>query len=199
MTSNRRWLAFAVAAVLGLTAVWALLRTPTPAPQASATGAAQTSGRPITPTPAPTPARLPPLRVEQTAIATVDAAGRPQWDLRAQTVTVDGNAGVATLTNVTGTYFEAGKPSATIKAARGVFTIATRNVTLSGSVHVESVSGRTLDAETVKWFPKTQQAEAQGAVVLRQRGVTVRGDHLTSDLSLQRAKMSGNIKVTMHE
>jgi LPS export ABC transporter protein LptC len=195
---NRRWLAVLGATAVGVLAVWALLRTPPPAPQTAAPGAAQSPGT-AAPTPGPTPQRLPTVRVEQPAITTVDAGGRPQWDLRAQSIAVDGNAGLATLTNVSGTYFEAGKPSATIKAARGVFTIATRNVTLMGGVHAESASGRTLDAQTVKWFPKTQQVEALGAVVLRQRGMTVRADRLIADLALQRTKMSGNIKVTMHE
>jgi LPS export ABC transporter protein LptC len=199
MRGNRRWLGFGLAAAVALLAVWALLRTPAPGPQASAPSGTPAARASVSPTPTPRPAKLPPVQVERTAIATVDAAGRPQWEMRAQTVALDGNAGVATLTNVSGTYFEAGVRSATIKAARGVLTIATRNVVLTGGVHAESVLGRTLDAQTVKWFPKAQQVEALGGVILRQRGMTVRADRMIADLSLERTQMSGNIKVTMHE
>jgi LPS export ABC transporter protein LptC len=199
MSGLRRWLGVGLGAAAVLFAGWALLRNPAPAPTATPPRAAQTPGASASPTPTPKRAKLPPVQVEGTAIATVDAAGRPQWEMRAQSVALDGNAGIATLTDVTGTYYAAGERSATIKAARGVLTIATRNVVLSGGVHAESVTGRTLDAQTVKWSPKAQEVEAIGGVVLRQRGMTVRADRMISDLSFQRTRLSGNIKVTMHE
>jgi LPS export ABC transporter protein LptC len=151
------------------------------------------------PTARPTAARIPPVQVEHTAISTVDAQGRRQWDLRAEAVSVDGAAGTATLTNIEGTYFEAGQPSVRLRAASGSFTLATRNVTLTGGVHAESTTGRMLDAEIVKWFPRAQRIEAVGSVVLRQPGMIVHADHLTADITLQRTRLSGNIRVTVNE
>jgi LPS export ABC transporter protein LptC len=201
VSGTRRWIAIGLAVAAALFAVWALLRGPASEPTASARRETQSAGPAASPTatPTPRPAALPPVRVERTAISTVDASGRPQWEMRAQTVALDGNTGIATLTGVAGIYYEAGQRSATITAARGVLTIATRNVVLSGGVHAESTSGRTLDARTVKWFPGRHQVEAEGAVILRQRGMTVRADRMVADISLQRTRMSGNIKVTMHE
>jgi len=139
------------------------------------------------------------VQVEHTAISTIDEGGRRQWDIRAEMVNVDGAGGTAALTTVEGTYFQAGEPLVAFDAPRGTFYIASRNVTLTGGVHARTTTGKTLDADDVKWFPKTKQIEATGAVVLRQKGLTVWADRLVADVALERYKLSGNVRVQASE
>jgi lipopolysaccharide assembly outer membrane protein LptD (OstA) len=56
-----------------------------------------------------------------------------------------------------------------------------------------------LEANEVTWFPKTQQIEASGDVVLHQEDMTVRADRLTADIGLRRTKLDGNVRVTVAE
>ncbi|MBI3998376.1 MAG: LPS export ABC transporter periplasmic protein LptC [Armatimonadetes bacterium] len=209
-----RWLALGLAVAAIPVLVWVLLQPSAPAPGPTSAPARPASedaapstvavASPATPpvsraSPPARPGGIPPVEVQHTSISSVDPQGRRQWDLRADSVVVDSSAGTATLTTVQGTYYQAGEPAMTFAAPRGTFYIATRNATLTGGVRARSTSGRSLEAEVVKWFPKVQQIEASGHVVLRQAGMTVRADRLTADVALQRTRLSGNIRVTVAE
>lgn len=199
MVRSRLWIWIGL--IIGVPLViWALLRTPTPPGWRGAGTRSSVTATPSSqPSPRATPATIPPVHVERTAISTVDEQGRRQWDLRAEAVTVDGAAGTATLSRVEGVYFQAGEPAVTFRAPRGTLYIASRNVTLTGGVHVESTTGRTLQANVVRWLPKSQEIQATGAVVLRQPGMTVRADRLIADVALRRTRLTGNIRVTVTE
>jgi LPS export ABC transporter protein LptC len=194
----RRIVSVAVVVLAVPVVIWALLQVPAPARRDGSGPIPTVTPRPR-PSPRPTPAGIPPVRVEGSAISTVDPQGLQQWDLRAETVAVDSAAGTVALTAVAGVFFEGGQPSVEFAAPRGTFYIATRDVTLEGGVKARAANGRTLEAVTVKWIPKTRRIEATGSVVLHQNGMIVRSDHLTSDTALQHAKLTGNIRVTVPE
>lgn len=199
MSGSGRWIAIGLGIAVIPLVIWALLSAPEPAPGRPGSAPGPVASPTVRPSPSPRPARLPPIEVEGTAISTVDAAGRRQWDIRAESVAVDGASSTATLTAVEGTYFQAGEPAIAFAAPRGTFYVASRNVTLSGRVRARATSGQTLEADLVRWFPKTQQIEASGSVTLRQSGMIVHGDHLVADMSLQRTRMTGNIRVTVEK
>jgi LPS export ABC transporter protein LptC len=194
----RRIALIAVVVLVVPVVIWALLQVPAPARREGPGPVPTVTPRPRS-SPRPTPAGIPPVRVEGSAISTVDARGLQQWDLRAETVAVDSAAGSVALTTVAGVFFEGGQPSVEFTAPRGTFDIATRNVTLEGGVKARAANGRTVEAQTMKWIPRARQIEAAGSVVLHQNGMIVRSDRLTSDTALQRAKLTGNIRVTVPE
>ncbi len=197
MSRSGRWIAVGLGIAVVPLVIWALLQAPDPAPGRAGSIPGPAASPTVQPSPSPRAARIPPIEVEGTAISTVDTEGRRQWDIRAESVAVDSASGTATLAAVEGTYFRAGEPAIAFSAPRGTFHVATRNVTLSGRVRARATSGHTLEADAVRWFPKTQQIEASGSVTLRQSGMIVHGDHLVADVSLQRTRMSGNIRVTV--
>lgn len=198
MSRSGRWMAIGLGIAVVPLVIWALLQAPAPAPgRSSAPQVAPAASPTPRPMPSPRSGRVPPIEVDGSAISTVDAAGRRQWEIRAESVAVDSATGTATLTVVEGTYFQAGSLAIVFSAPRGVFHVATRIVTLSGGVRARATSGHTLEADAVQWFPKIQQIEATGRVILRQAGVTVQGDRLVADVALQRTRMSGNIRVTV--
>ncbi|MBM3470591.1 MAG: LPS export ABC transporter periplasmic protein LptC [Armatimonadetes bacterium] len=199
MSRGGRWILIGLGIAVVPLIIWALLQAPEPAPGRSGSALGPAASPTARPSPAPRAGHLPPIQIEGTAISTVDAAGRRQWDIRAESVTVDGASSTATLAAVEGTYFQAGEPAVVFSAPRGTFYVATRNVTLSGRVRARATAGQTLEADVVRWFPKTQQIEASGSVTLRQSGMIVQGDHLVADVSLQRTRMSGNIRVTVEQ
>lgn len=198
MAGGRRWIGIGLVVAALALVVWALLRTPEPANRAATGPQPPTTERPH-PAASLTPGRLPPVRVEGTTITTVDPQGRPQWDIRADTVSVHGDAGRVTMTAVDGTFFEAGDPSVSFAAPRGAFFIASRNVTLEGGAHARAAGGRALSADTVTWMLKARQIEAKGNVVFRQDGMVVHADRLLADTALRNATLSGNIRVTVAE
>ncbi|MDR7485856.1 MAG: LPS export ABC transporter periplasmic protein LptC [Armatimonadota bacterium] len=198
MAGGRRWIWIGLIMALVPLGLWVLLGSPGPVPSRPGAGAGP-GGGPAPPAPQATPAPIPPVQVERSAISTVDPQGRRQWEIRAATISVDGVAGTAQLTAVEGAFFQAGAMAVTFTAPRGTFYIATRNVTLAGGVFARSATGRTLEADVVRWYPRIRQVEATGSVVLRQQGIVVRADHLTADVALQRTKLDGNIRVEVAE
>lgn len=199
MSGARRWIGIGLGIATALAAVvWLLLQTPAPVKPGGAE--AQPAAPPVRrPEGGPTPARLPPIQVEGTAISTVDPQGRRQWDIRAETVSVRGDGRTVAMIAVEGTFFEAGEASVSFAAPRGTFFIASRNVTLEGRAHARAASGRTLSADAVAWNLKAGQIEATGNVVFRQEGMIVRADRMLSDTALQHVTLRGNIRVTVAE
>lgn len=199
MAGGRRWIGIglAVVAVLVLV-VWALLQTPAPLRRGVTDARPAATQRPHPPA-GPVPGRLPPVRVEGTAIITVDPQGRKQWDIRAEAVSVHGDAGTVAMRAVDGTFFEAGEPSVSFVAPRGSFFIASRNVTLEGGAHARAAGGRALSADRVRWILKAGQIEAKGNVVFRQERMVVHADRLVADTALRNATLSGNVRVTVAE
>lgn len=196
MAGSGRRIGVGLAVGAGLLVVLALLRSPARAPAPPAVRATPT------PTPgaaAPPPTAIPPASIQGSTIASVDDKGRRQWELRAASVLVDSQAGTAALSAVVGTYFKEGRPAITFEAPRGTFFIATHVVTLSGRVRARAVSGPALEADLVRWLPRTQQLEATGAVVLHQRGMTIHADRLRADVALQRTRLEGKIRVTVDQ
>lgn len=185
-----------MAAALGIY----LTRTATePERQGAAPVATVTPAPGPVPTPSPRAGQIPAVEVEKTTVTTVDAQGRRQWELRADEVAVDGTSNTAVLKKVQGTYYQRGQPEIAFSAARGSFNIQTRVVVLSGGVRARAASGRAVEADNVEWSPKSQQVVATGAVVFRQKGLTLRADRLTADTSLRHANLVGNIRVVVEE
>lgn len=207
MSGGRRRVWIGLGSVLVLALVLILLRAPAPAPAPqspsgtrSAGGSPQGPGTPVAQPPAQAASpEIPPIRVDRTAVSTVDQEGRPQWEIRAATVAVDGTAGTAAMTGIEGVYYHEGEPSVTFTAPRGTFHLATRDVTLSGGVRAQAASGRLLEAQAVQWSPRTREIVASGGVVLRQEGMAVSADRLVADATLQRTRLSGNVRVTIAE
>lgn len=200
MSTSGRWIGISlIIAVISL-AIWALLRTPVPAPGQQGAPTRPAAAPAPRPTPVPRAGAIPPVEVERTTISTVDPQGRRQWEIRAAAVVVDSASNTAVLTAVQGTYFQEGVAAITFSAPRGTFYVDTRNMALAGGVRARAAaSGRSIEADAVQWFPKTAQIEATGDVVLRQKGMTVRADRLTADVALRRTHLVGNIRVTVAE
>jgi LPS export ABC transporter protein LptC len=200
MARNGRWIGAVLAAAAVGVVVWALLRNPAAAPSPGR----QPPVPQVTQTPAPRPAATPTVVVPQavikgTTISSVDERGRRQWEIQAASVVVDSASGTAALTTVAGTYFKEGQRAVSFTAPRGVFVIATRNVTLSARVRAQSTAGYILEADVVRWINRAQQIEASGAVVLHQKGLTIHADRLTADAALQRTRLEGRIRVIVRE
>lgn len=197
MSRRGRWVLVGALAAAILFILWLLLRGPTGEPQAAPV-LRRTAATPQ-PTPTARGGQIPPVEAEQTTITTADDKGRKQWEIHADVVVIDSASNTAQLTKVRGTYFQKGEPVVTFSAPRGVFYVQTRNVALVDGVHAAATSGRTIDAREVTWHMKTQLIQAVGAVVLRQKGLTVRADRVTTDLKLTNAKLEGNVRVDVVE
>ena len=199
MSGRGRWIGIVLGVALALLAVWALLRSPVPGRPGTTLRPAAAVATPVPATPSPRAGRIPPVEADRPTITTLDREGRRQWELHAESAEANSASGTVVLTNVEGTYFQKGEPAIRFLAPRGTFFVATRNVTLEGRVRARAASGRTLEADVVKWFPRTQQVEASGHVMLRQKEMTVFADHLMADVALQRTRLQGNIRVTVTE
>lgn len=196
MSRRLQWLVIgALVAAIPLL-LWLLFRGPVGEP-ITAPVLRRTSATPQ-PTATPRAGQIPPVEAAQTTITTADDKGRKQWEIHADVVVVDSGSNTAHLTNVRGTYFQKGEVAVTFSAPRGVFYIQTRNVALTDGVRA-AAPGRMIDAHQVTWQMKKQLIEAAGSVVLRQKGLVVRADRVTTDLRLTNARLEGHVRVDVAE
>lgn len=181
-------IAAAGAVIIGAGVWWWRAPVPVPSP----------ASRPAPAAPRPRP-DVPFLNIEETALSGVDAGGRRLWDVRATTLQVDRARNVVTLTDVAGQFYQAGTPSLVFTAPRGVYSVQTKQVELSGGVVGTTPDGRTLRAPTVRWDGRQQQFTASGGVTVSQQGMTIRADRLSSDAALRHPTFTGNITVKVTE
>lgn len=168
-----------------------------PAPTTPASSPVQPAV-PTAPAPAP-PAPSPFLRIEGTNLAGVDEAGRRLWEIQAKTLQVDRTKDTITLAEVTGQLYQAGTPQLQFAAPRGVFTVKSKDVELSGGVIGRTPDGRTLRAATVRWSGQIKMLSASGGVTVTQPGMTIRADSLTTDAGMKQITFAGNISVKATE
>lgn len=202
----RWWTAAAVVALLGLAALTWLGRGGLSGGRGQSAVVSQPAAA-LTPTPAsahgaPTPAygAAPPpeIAVAGGRLTGGDKAGAVRWELRARTLETDASRQQVRLEGVEGKFFERGRTVLTVAAASAVFSVGTQDLTLSGEVRARA-QGRSLTAGRVQWLAARRLLVATGGVVLVQDRITVRADRLESDIGLRRARLSGNIRVTVRD
>ncbi len=201
----RSWTAAAVVAVLGLAALTWLGRGGPSGGRGASTIVSQPAAA-LTPTPAshgtptPTYGAVPPpeIAVAGGRLTGGDTAGAVRWELRARTLETDASRQQVRLEGVEGKFFERGRAVLTVAAASAVFSVGTQDLTLSGEVRALA-QGRSLTAGRVQWLAARRLLVATGGVVLVQDRITVRADRLESDIGLRRARLSGNIRVTVRD
>jgi LPS export ABC transporter protein LptC len=200
MAARGRLIVMGLAVAIAVAVIWAFLQTTGSERAAPAIAPGDNASPAASPVPVPSPrvGQLPAVAVDRTKVTTVDAQGRRQWEIRAETVLVDGATNKAVLRGIQGTYFQRGPPAVSFSAQRGTFDAATHIVALTGAVRARA-PGRSVQADAVEWSPKTQKVIATGDVVLRQKVLILRADRLTADTTLQRANLQGNIRVTIEE
>jgi LPS export ABC transporter protein LptC len=199
-----RWWAAVAVLALGLGAMlWSAGQNgrptspPEPRPTASPPPSAATPGPDRTT--APGGAALPPFTLDESSISAADAAGRVQWELRAQTVETSADQQEVRLVRAEAKFFEKGAVVLTLTAPAAVFSARTQDVTMTGGVRARAARGSTLQAGRVQWLAARRLLVATGGVRLRQERFTVRADSLESDIGLRRTKLRGNIRVTVEE
>jgi LPS export ABC transporter protein LptC len=166
---------------------------PAAAPQATPPASPQASP------PASPPAEKPFLRIEGTTLSAADPAGRRLWDLRAAQLTMDNAQQRVVLTRVEGRFYSGGTVRLTFRAPNAVFHVRSRDVEMTGGVVGRSSDGRILRASRVRWSGGTRAIQAEGTVVLTQRGMAIHSDRLTADGALDQVKFSGNVSVQVTE
>lgn len=158
---------------------------PPPAPQASP--------------PTPAAGEKPFLQIEGTTLSAADPAGRRLWDLRAAQLTMDNAKQRVVLTRVEGRFYSGETVRLTFSAPNAVFQVRSRDVEMTGGVVGRSSDGRVLRASRVRWSGGSRAIEAEGTVVVTQRGVAIHSDRLTADGALDQVKFSGNVFVRVTE
>ncbi len=195
----------ALAAALILAGLWYVGRGDPSAPARQRPAAPSPAGTAVpaptlaaAPRPSGTPL-LPAVTVEEGRIRGADPSGRVQWELRALTLQVDADRDEVRLTGVEGTFLEQGKPAVTFTAPLARFDMQTRNITLSGGVRARAGSGRSVDAQEIRYLASRRLLVATGGVRLTQERMVVRADRLESDVALRRTRLTGHITVTIRE
>jgi LPS export ABC transporter protein LptC len=192
--------AILVAAVVGTIAgVSWRGRTAAPPPGPAEVPEASPPATPQASPPAAGPTEKPFLHIEGTTLSAADPAGRRLWDLQAAQLTMDNAKQRVVLTRVTGRFYSGGTLRLTFSAPDAVFYVNTRDVEMTGGVMGRSSDGRILRASRVRWSGGTRAIQAEGTVVLTQRGVAIHSDRLAADSALDQVRFSGHVLVRVTE
>lgn len=134
--------------------------------------------------------------IQGTHLAGADDAGRRQWELQAQSVTLDKDRSMVVLIGVTGWLYHNGKQQVHLVAPRATYASKSNTVELSGGVVGTVVDGRKLEAETVQWVAGSRLT-ARGRILLVQPGLTVRADSVRADSALQQVTFEGHVAIVV--
>lgn len=192
-TVVRRWrVAIILAAVVAGGAWW--WSTARPAPVQPPAAPVSVSAPPVS---EPLPAPL--LEIQGTRLAGTDEAGRRQWELQAASLEVDRRRNVITLVAVTGWLYRGDARQIHLTAPRAVYTVASRQIHLTGGVTGAAQDGRTFHADRVVWDGRQGRMIADGHITVTQPGMTMRADHLETGLGLERIALEGHVAITLEE
>ncbi len=99
------------------------------------------------------------------------------------------------LVDIDGQYIQNKKVLYTFEANEGKFNWRTRNFELKGAVHFQTIDGKELIAERIRWEPAKNRLIAEGQVSLKNKQLQMTTNSIDTDLDLDQAKLSGDTKV----
>jgi LPS export ABC transporter protein LptC len=123
----------------------------------------------------------------------------PLWELKAKRAEYSKDRKIAQITELEGTFFEAGKKALRIKAPAGEIRTDERTILLKGGVQGLALErGTTLNATQILWTPEKKIVLAEGAVTLfdPKQQVTVTGKRMVGDIAIKSVTLDGGVTAT---
>jgi LPS export ABC transporter protein LptC len=153
---------------------------------------------------APPPAKPDPKRVslayENIVLTESDRKTQgPLWELKAKRAEYSKDRKIAQITELEGTFFEAGKKALRVKAPSGEIRTDERTILLTGGVQGLALErGTTLNATQILWTPEKKIVTAEGAVTLfdPKQQVTVTGKRMVGDIAIKSVTLDGGVTAT---
>jgi LPS export ABC transporter protein LptC len=151
------------------------------------------------PPPKPDPNRVS-LAYENIVLTESDRTTQgPLWEIKAKRAEYSKDRKIAQITDLEGTFFEAGKKALRVKAPKGEIRTDERIILLKGGVQGLALErGTTLNADQIRWTPDKKIVMAEGSVVLYdpKQQVDVKGKRMVGDIAIKSVTLDGGVTAT---
>ena len=143
------------------------------------------------------PGARPLAEIRQGDLEGTDEAGRQQWRIVADVVTVVHDKNAVLLRNVRATLYERSGGTIVVTGASGRFDTKSHAVEVDGNVHGRSSTGRELFADHLRWSPRQGRVTGTGHIRLIQERVVMYADGMTSDTMLGQTQFFGHVHASV--
>ena len=108
--------------------------------------------------------------------------GRKQWELHADTISMDVDTQDAELEHVTGQFYSADGRVVTLVAKHGTYKQSTKDIAVDGDVKVTNTDGAELTSQKLTWIAAREMLVAEVDVHVKKDDMRASGDRIeTSD------------------
>lgn len=124
--------------------------------------------------------------------------GKVIWSVKAEKIEYDPKTKDVYLTNLTGT-FNKDNTTLTVTAPRGRMTDNRKNMDMAGGVKGSSTDGASFETDTLHFDNTKKLLTSESAFTYTKDDMTITGDKLEGDMTMEVIKAIGNAKLVKEE
>lgn len=117
--------------------------------------------------------------------------GKKIWDLTAEHIEVNIETRDAVLENLRGHFYAEDGRVVEVKAAKGTYAEATKDIVISGNVEVTNSDGAKLTSDELRWEAQKEILAAVGSAKAVKDDMLATGDRIESSDGFNKIKISG--------
>nr|AEI30646.1 protein containing DUF1239 [uncultured microorganism] len=128
------------------------------------------------------------------SFCTESEAGKPKWDIRAQSAAF-ASSGEASLSKVEINLYKEGKKVITVRSDKGVYDKASQSVVLEGNVFGLTNEGQSFSTRRLEWDAARGKISTQDPVKITGNNVIINGRGLEFSSDLKKIVLKKNVTV----
>ncbi|MCR5757063.1 MAG: LPS export ABC transporter periplasmic protein LptC [Selenomonas sp.] len=117
--------------------------------------------------------------------------GRKIWDLTAEHIEVDVDTRDVALENLSGHFYAEDGRIVEVKADKGKYAEATKDIVITGNVSVKNSDGAQLTSDELRWEAQKERLAAVGSARAVKEDMLATGDRIESTDGFNKIKITG--------
>lgn len=118
-----------------------------------------------------------------------------RWELKADTIEHFSKSKQTKLQQITAEVYEEGVQVITLKAGQGAVDTKTGFLKLQGPMTIKGAN-KVIKADQLNWNNAKNELIGRGDILLKQQGLSIRGEKFISQIDLRRLRVLDNVRVT---
>ena len=118
-----------------------------------------------------------------------------KWELKADTIEHFSKSKQTKLQQVTAEVYEDDAQVITLKAEQGTLDTKTGFLALKGPITIKGAN-KVIQANQLNWNNAKNELIGRGDILLKQQGLSIRGEKFISQIDLRRLRVLDNVRVT---
>ena len=125
----------------------------------------------------------------------VEKDGKKQWELQADTISMNVDTQDAEMENLKGQFYEDDGRVVTLVAKHGIYRQNTKDIAVDGDVKVTNTDGAELTSQKLIWLAAEEKLVAEVDVRVKKEDMRASGDRIESSDGFNRIKIIGKAHI----